>query len=435
MSAQLTNPRAAAAYTLDQVLTHGRSLNQALIALKVLADPDQALARELCYGVLRGHERFDALIGCLLHKSLRRRDHDLKALLEIGLYQLMHLRIPVHAAVYETVQAAEMLGKPWAKALCNNVLRRFTAEQGPLLAQVNTSEHVRYTHPKWLLDRLKQHYPERWPAICESGNQHPPLSLRVNTLRTTRDDYLQLLSQAGLEGHAHSWVPTALTLTQAVNVERLPGFAEGLVSVQDAAAQLAAPLLAPTSGMRVLDACAAPGGKTTHILELMANTVSLTALDIDAERLGRLDDNLNRLGLNARVIQGDVTQPSAWWDGMKFDRILVDAPCSGTGVIRRHPDIKVLRREADIAQLQTGQFSLLHTLWPLLNNGGMLLYVTCSILPEENTEVVSLFLGIQPDARRTAFEFSSMMHHTGELQILSGDMGMDGFYYARLLKP
>lgn len=417
-------PRAAAVRVLRRVIGGRESLSDALTAELAGCEPaDQALGKELCYGTLRWHHRLCALRDRLLDRPFKRKDLDLACLLELGLYQLIYMRIPSHASVHETVQTASALDKPWAKGVINGVLRNFQRRGAALLEILDQQPDIRLSHPRWLFERIVQAYRNDWERICEASNQRPPMTLRINCKLTNRADYLRELQAAGLEACGHPEVTTALTLRRPVAVDCLPGFAEGVVSVQDAAAQLAAPLLDCRAGMRVLDACAAPGGKATHILESMRGEIALTAVEIDPVRAERLRATLARGAWQADVRIADAAAPADWWDGRPFDRILLDAPCSGTGVMRRHPDIKLLRTPQDVVSLQARQLQLLRALWPLLVPGGMLLYATCSLLPEENTQIAERFTG-ECGARLL-----------GQRQVLPGDADMDGFYYARLFKP
>jgi 16S rRNA (cytosine967-C5)-methyltransferase len=426
--------RSAAARVITLVLEEGRSLAAALPpALATLPPAERGLAQELCYGTLRWAPRLEALADKLLDKPLRARDRDVHALLLTGLYQLLYLNVPVHAAVSLTVDATARLGKDWARGLLNGVLRRLQREQEALLAAVDAGDTAALAHPAWLLGRLAQDWPEHWRDIAAANNVRPPMTLRVNRLHGSREQYLERLQQAGLPAAASSHAPDALTLETPVAVERLPGFADGDVSVQDAAAQLAAGLLQLAPGQRVLDACAAPGGKTGHILEACPD-VELLALDSDAERLARVQENLTRLGLTAELRAGDAGDPKTWWDGRPYDRILLDAPCSGSGVIRRHPDIKSLRRAEDIAALNLQQARLLRALWPLLAPGGILVYATCSILTAENAGQVTAFLRDEAQARELPISAAWGLAAAAGRQILPGENGMDGFYYAALGK-
>jgi 16S rRNA (cytosine967-C5)-methyltransferase len=429
------NVRVLAARVLSRVFGQGQSLATALPPVLVQASGrDRAFLQELCYGVLRWQPRLQCILERLLEKPLKTRDKDIRALLLLGLYQLLCLRVPDHAAVSETAAAARGLGKARAVGLINGVLRNFQRRRAGLLQELEHREIYSNAHPSWLLARLKNDWPEDWRAVTESNNTRPPLGLRVNLGRISRADYLRRLRTLGVEAEPAFYSPAGLILTQPREVADLPGFEEGLVSVQDPAAQLAADLLELKAGQRVLDACAAPGGKTCHILESEPGLKDLLALDSDPRRLIQVRENLERLGLIARLQAGDARTPGAWWDGECFDRILLDAPCSGAGVIRRHPDIKVLRRAADIEQCAGRQRRLLTQVWPLLAPGGMLVYTTCSILRTENEDVIAEFLGLRPDAREQpiAAEWGRAMRHGR--QILPGEKSMDGFYYARLLK-
>ncbi len=428
------NVRAAAARTLGQVLGEGRSLATALPPVLELVDPrDRGLLRELCYGVCRWQPRLQALLDRLLARPLASAEQSVRSLLLIGLYQLWHLRIPEHAAVAETVAAARQLRKTWAVGLINAVLRSALRQRAELTEALATDPAARTAHPRWLLERLRRDWPDDWSAIVAANNAHPPFALRVNQRQLEREAYRLRLAEAGRAAKPVPGVVTALVLAEPVEAATLPGFAEGWVSVQDAAAQLAAPLLAVQPGMRVLDACAAPGGKTGHLLECVPD-LELTALDLDAGRLEQVRDNLHRLRLTAQLVVGDAGRPGYWWDGLPYDRILLDAPCSATGVIRRHPDIKLLRRESDIAALAKRQGAILASLWPLLRPGGRLLYATCSVLRQENEQVVAAFLATHPDAdeQPIAADWGRALPHGR--QILPGEADMDGFYYAGLHK-
>lgn len=429
-------PRIAAAAVVAEVRERGRSLSEAL-AEQLPALPegrDRALVQELSYGTLRLLPRLKALTERLVHKPVKAADRDLEALVLIGLYQLIATRIPPHAAVAATVAAAKSPGRPWAAGFVNALLRRYEREGAQLEAQIQEIPQVRWLFPEWLLARLQAAWPGRWSAICEASNSRPPMTLRINRLRTDRQAYAQRLAAAGVACRPVPFADAALRLDSAVPVERLPGFDEGLVSVQDAGAQLAAELLDARPGDRVLDACAAPGGKTAHILERAGADLDLTALDLDPERLKRLVQGLDRLGLRARTAVGDASRPDGNWAQGRYHRILLDVPCSATGVIRRHPDIKWLRRDADIAELARLQRRILDAIWPLLVPGGVLVYATCSVLPEENEQQVASFLERTPDAAMVPIAAAWGLPRGGGRQILPEVEGMDGFFYARLTK-
>ena len=424
-------PRAAAARVLAGVLA-GRSLAEALPAA-VVPEGDRSLLAELAYGTCRWFPRLDFFLGRLLERPLKPRDADLRALLVVGLYQLVEMRVASHAAVDAPVAAARALGTDWAAGLVNGVLRRFLRERAALESAAAADLAAAHAHPAWLVTRLQSAWPDAWLAVLQAGNGRPPMTLRVNRLRGSTADCRAGLAAAGVAAAAVEVVPTALVLDQPVDVGRVPGFAAGAVSVQDAGAQLAAPLLDPRAGDLVLDACAAPGGKTGHLLE-WCPAARVTAVDIDPQRLERVGENLNRLGVAARLAQGDAERPSGEWAADRYDRILLDVPCTATGVIRRHPDIKLLRRAADVDELVGRQARILDAVWPLLKPGGILLYVTCSVLPDENQRQIDGFLGRRRDACAVPIGAAWGRPAGAGRQILTGEGGMDGFYYARLTR-
>lgn len=434
----MKNSRAIAARIIAQVSHQGRSLSTALDAT-VIAGQDKALVQALCYGTLRGYFRLQQVANALLNKPLKAKDGDVYALLLLGLYQLTMMRIPDHAAVSETVAATAELKKPWARGLVNGVLRGFQRDSENFLRQAQATEEGRWMHPQWLIEKIREAWPQDWEQILAANNQHPPMTLRVNRSQTTVRDYLSELKMAGIEAKPSAQVESAICLGSPVDVTELPGFASGRVSVQDEAAQLAAELLDLQDGQRVLDVCAAPGGKTGHILETAA--VDLVAVDVDAGRLQRVDENLRRLGQPAQLLVGDAAKVDTWWGGELFDRILLDVPCSATGVIRRHPDIKLLRRSSDIVSLVALQAEILDSVWTLLKPGGILLYATCSVLPVENTQQLSAFTARQKDAicREIALPYGKQQAIgrqilPGEGKVGDEPGGMDGFYYACLEK-
>jgi 16S rRNA (cytosine967-C5)-methyltransferase len=394
---------------------------------------DRALAQELSYGTLRYYPRLQALLDHLMEKPLKAKDRDLSALLLIGCYQLLYMRVADHAAVNETAEVAKQLGKRWAVGLVNGVLRRLQRELDSLLADLESDEEARYAMPGWLLWEIRQRWPESWQNRVAALNSRPPMTLRVNRIRTSREAYLEQLAESGIEATANQVADSGVDLDRPHEVEHLPGFDVGDVSVQDGAAQLAAGLLDLTPGQCVLDACAAPGGKSCQLLETQPR-LHLTALDIDAERLRRVAENLARLQLQAELVEGDAAQPEGEWAQRRYDRILLDVPCSATGVIRRHPDIKLLRRESDIAELASLQRRILKAIWPLLKPGGLMLYATCSILPAENEQQLNWFLVEQPDARERPIEASWGEARQVGRQIAPGEANLDGFYYALLEK-
>lgn len=377
----------------------------------------------MSYGTLRFYGQLRAILDLLLQKPVQ--DAAVHALLLVALYQLQYSRSAEHAVVDHAVRAAETLKKPWAKGLVNAVLRNFLRQRISLLEQAAASEEGRYSHPQWWIEKLRRQYPDDWATLLETNNQHPPMTLRVNGLAKSTAAYLDLLHQQGIEGQQVG--ENAILLDQPVSVDKLPGFGEGMASVQDAGAQFAARLLDVADGMRVLDACAAPGGKAAHLLELAR--IELTALDSDPERLKKIEQTLRRLKLEAHCLAGNAARPEEWWDGKSFQRILADVPCSASGVVRRHPDIKWLRREADIAAFAAQQAEILDALWRVLGSGGKLLYATCSVFAEENQQQIAQFLVRHEDAQCLPFSLPSAKD--GQL---TPNLQHDGFYYALLVK-
>jgi 16S rRNA (cytosine967-C5)-methyltransferase len=430
--------RADAARLVTGVLHDGRSLDELLAA-----DPDEGsargLKRSLVYGTLRWHFRLSEILRRLADRPPERLPPTLLALLEVGLFQLVSGETAPHAAVAETVNAVRELGHARAAGFVNAVLRRFQREGDALLAAVDADLAVRSAHPRWFVERLLQERPDDAAAILAANNAHPPMWLRVNRCRWSVEACAAQLRAAGWQVEAHALAPDALRIEPATDVRTLPGFAEGKVSVQDAAAQLAVELLAPQAGERILDACAAPGGKACHVLERLDGRCDLTALDVSEARLERVRGSLERLGLQADVRAGDAGDPSAWWDGRPYDRILLDVPCSATGVIRRHPDIKILRRAGDIPTLARRQAQLLRAAWGLLAPGGTLLYTSCSVLRAENEAVVREFLAATPLAADRTPEATRYWPARPDgwgpgYLVRPGEAGMDGFYYACLVR-
>ncbi|MDH1339254.1 16S rRNA (cytosine(967)-C(5))-methyltransferase RsmB [Ectopseudomonas oleovorans] len=429
------NPRLAAARALTAVLSGKASLGSSLPPqLDKVEHHDRALAQDLAFGAARWQPRLQLLAEKLLEKPFKAADKDVEALLLIGLYQLLHSRIPEHAAIGETVGCAGALKKPWAKGLLNAVLRRAQREHETIFAELDRDPVLHSAHPRWLQKALKAHWPQHWQAICAANNAHPPLILRVNRRHGSRDAYLEELRSAGLAAEPCTFSRDGVRLLQPCDVTTLPGFKEGRVSVQDEAAQLAADLLELAPGQRVLDACAAPGGKTCHLLEVEPGLGEVVAVDLEAKRLARVRENLDRLHLEATLIAADGRDTGAWWDGQPFQRILLDAPCSATGVIRRHPDIKLTRKPEDIPALAQLQGELLDALWPTLAPGGILLYATCSVLPTENSETIAAFLARTPDAQEVAIAGEFGLQPAHGRQLLPQLDGHDGFYYAKLFK-
>jgi 16S rRNA (cytosine967-C5)-methyltransferase len=425
------NPRAAAALAVADVMA-GRSLSDALPRRsRAVGEKDRGLAAELAYGICRWQPRLQPLALGLLQRPPKAKDNDVLALLMAGLHQLLNMRVPAHAAVGETAGAARALGKPWAVKLVNASLRTFQRDQAQRLEAVDADPAARLALPGWLHQALREAWPDQLDSIARAMLQHPPMTLRVNRRQFDSRGYAATLMAAGITARPVPCAPEALTLDRPLDVDRLPGFADGAVSVQDAGAQLAAGLLDAEPGQRVLDACAAPGGKTAHLLETV-DDLAMTAVDIDPARLERVGETLQRLGLSAELAAVDVSAPPAAWREHPFDRILLDAPCSATGVIRRHPDIRLLRRAGDIEPLAQRQAAILDALWPCLKPGGKLLYVTCSILPAENAQQIDAFLRRQPDARPLPLPGDWGRASGAGRQTLPGENGMDGFFYALL---
>ena len=428
-----SQPRRVAACIVAGV-TQGGSLTTLLTSgLSALPDRDRPLVRELCFGVVRWYYRLQAILEQMLDRPIKFKDSDIRALILVGLYQLLYMRVPAHAAVGETVQAARGLGKPWAAGLINGLLRRCQRESIALQASVDEQPEARYAHPAWMLQKLRLAWPDSWSAIVEAANSSPPMSLRVNLSRISRQRYLDQLQRQGIAAGPIPTAPSGLVLELPMNTAELPGFQGGLVSVQDGGAQLAAGLMDLQPGHEVLDACAAPGGKSCHMLESTAG-IKLTAVDQNAARLEQLHENFARLRLSAEVYVGDASAPAGPWTGCRYDRILLDLPCSATGVIRRHPDIKLLRRAQDIGRLASRQQEILTAIWPLLKAGGMLLYATCSLLPEENELQLRRFLQNVQDAEVVPIDADWGLPRDIGRQTLPGRDTMDGFYYARLKK-
>ncbi len=433
------NPRLAAHHVLTEVIVLGHSLDFALSKHNTAKDPKhRALISAISFGVCRWLPKLEAILAELVTKPLRKKDQDVEILLYIGLYQLLDMRIAEHAAVSETVTMCKKIRKMWSKNLVNGVLRQFLREKDAIIEKACNSLTGKSAHPKWLAEMIQQAWPNHATDIFNANNIQAPMSLRVNTHFTTIEQYQKQLTDNDKPARATTHSPVGLTLEKACDVNDLPDFSEGYVSVQDEAPQLAATLLNAQAGERILDACAAPGGKTCHIVEQQTSLGECVALDISSARLTKIEENLTRLKLNASIVKGDAASPESWWDGAPFDRILLDAPCSATGVIRRHPDIKILRREQDIPTLVATQLQILQSLWPLLKPGGMLLYCTCSILPIENTELIEKFIEQTDDAVEKKIDVTWGLAQTVGRQILPSSIAvvenMDGFYYAQLYK-
>ena len=420
------NDRLQALRVLLDVLQKKIPLDAALQSAGELS----SLSKAICYGVCRHYVRLQMLVDYLIKK--RPSDFDLWLVLLTGMYQLQFLNKPEYASVKETVDLLHSIKKSWAKGLVNAVLRRFCRERADILARLQVQDEFVFGHPPWLVSTLERQWPTQWREILIANDAHPPMSLRVNARHGTRDAYLERLSLAGIGAKAQDHSPAGITLDTACDVSELPGFADGDVSVQDQAAQLAVSLLALKPGLRVLDACAAPGGKTCHILESEPLLADCVAVDIDERRLQRVRDNLARCGLEATLRLGDALSPDTWWDGQLFERILLDAPCSATGVIRRHPDIKLLRTSEDIRAVAAIQAELLTTMWPLLAPGGILVYATCSVIREENEHQIARFLDQNPDCRCVTGDQPWGLDTGFGWQLFPGQTDCDGFFYSVL---
>jgi 16S rRNA (cytosine967-C5)-methyltransferase len=424
---------------VEAVTRRGQSADAALrsLAPDPRASPDEAAIRAISLGTLRWYLRLEPALAELLDRP-EAVAPPLRALLAVAAHQVEYSRNRPEMSVHAAVDAARFLGLSRATGFVNAVLRRFVRERERLLAGVDASLAGRTAHPEWLVERICASWPSQGPQMLTANNGHPPMTLRVDLSRISRAGFLENLKERSIDAYEIQWCPSAVTLAHPVGVSELPGFAEGLVSVQDAGAQLAATLLGVTAGERVLDACAAPGGKTGHILELMGAGADVTALDTSPERIALIQENLDRLRRSAVLCVGDAREPATFWDGRPFDRILIDAPCSSTGVIRRHPDIKLLRRAADVPAFAAAQLTILQAAMTLLAEGGRVLYSTCSVLPEENEAVIAALLEAQPLAREAPLSAGAppeAVRRGPGVQLLPGTAaGTDGFYYACLEK-
>lgn len=424
------DPRARAARAIAKVVENGQSIRN----IDLSSGDSDALVSELVNGVLRWYWPLTAIVDQHLAKPLRAKDADIYYLLLVGAYQLQHMRVATHAAVSETVSACHSLSRPWATRLVNGVLRNIVRSETEL-ASPSASEEVRWSHPQWLVDAIKSDWPNHYQSVLDHGNQRPNMYLRVNRRQTGRDSYLNRLSNDGFEASACLEADDGIHLVRPVAVDELPGFRQGTVSVQDLSAQLVADLMAPASGEKILDACAAPGGKTMHLLERCEDLNKLSVVDIEASRITLIRDSLVRGKLDSQAVEisiGDAGTPACWVDSDGYDKILVDAPCSGTGVISHHPDIKHLRKSDDIASLTQRQDAILDALWPYVKRGGTLVYVTCSVLSQENEQRIKHFAAQNPTARcRDAGDSFGLSTGLGR-QRLPGVHDGDGFFYAVL---
>lgn len=424
----MKNERLAALISLIKLVEEKCPLSVALQKF----DGVSAFTKALCFGVCRHYFRLEALANSLVKKSPK--DLEVWLVLLLGLYQLHFMRKAPYAVVKETVALLDKVKKSSAKGMVNAVLRSFCREHARVVAALENDPNFIYGQPPWLLAHIKNDWPSDWPLIAQGNDYHPPLSLRVNQHCLSRVAYLKKLRHAGIVAYPHTNSPVGISLEKPCDVQELPGFSEGEISVQDEAAQLAVSLLLLQPGLRVLDACCAPGGKTCHILEAQPQLAACVALDIDEKRLQQVRDNLQRLKLEATILQGNALTPQAWWDGKPFERILLDAPCSATGVIRRHPDIKLTRTQEDIDNVVVLQRALLASLWPLLAPGGLLVYATCSIISPENEQQIKQFLKDQADAEFIAKTLPWGRETGHGWQILPGENNSDGFFYSVLRK-
>ncbi|MGM0571063.1 16S rRNA (cytosine(967)-C(5))-methyltransferase RsmB [Marinobacter sp.] len=424
-------PLRAVAAQVIQAVEQGESLSQCLPRTTADLDPDlRPQLQALCYGTCRWFHRLDAELNGRLRKPLRKQDRVIHHLMLVALFQLRFSDNATYAILNETVEACKSLGKTPLAGLVNGVLRAAEREGAPEPA----TDEARFSHPGWMVEKLRHNWPDHWSAILDANNVQAPMTLRVNTLHGSREDYLERLGEAGIPGQATRFAPHGIQLGRPVPVDLLPGFADGDASVQDEAAQLCTQWLQPEPGQRILDACAAPGGKTCAILEAADNQAEVVAIDESAERLPRIQENLDRLGLSATLKQADAGDTDSWWDGTLFDRILLDVPCSATGVIRRHPDIKLLRRETDITPLAGIQSGLLRSLWATLRPGGRLVYATCSVFPQENSRIIRRFLAQQADASLLPADAAWGLDTGYGRQLLPDPQSHDGFFYACLIK-
>ncbi len=422
---------------LQQLIQVAEGVSLSSVKIKMTVDMedsrDRALCQELVYGVLRWQLKLDTLLRYLLKKKLKDKDRDIQLILRLALYELLACRAPDYAVINDAVLQVRGRGKNWATGLVNAILRNFLRNRESLLARLNETVE-RYSHPAWMVARIQHDWPDQWPQILQANNQHPPLWLRVNTRNISPRDYMRQLHDNGFESQVHAYAGQALSLSGGVDVTRLPGFAQGDLSVQDAGAQLAANLLQPRSGDRVLDLCAAPGGKTTHLLEIYPHIKQMVAVDVEATRMLRLEQNLKRLQTPAECLVSDARNIADKFEAGYFQCVLLDAPCSASGVIRRHPDIKTLRRETDMDKLEKLQSEILYAAWQVLAEGGCLLYVTCSVFSQENQMQIENFLNKVADAR--VLDINVDWGHACSVgrQLLPGEEDTDGFYFCLLQK-
>ena len=429
------HPRSLSALICDKVINHGVSLGEAIdqtLSGKDIQPQDRGFIQTLSFGVLRWYWQLDVELKPLLNKPIKSKERLIKYVLLLGLFQLRHLKTPAHAAVSDTVKCCQQLGKPWAKNLVNACLRNYLREIESSQQKKQLDQH--YSHPEWMIEAITKSWPDHAKAIFHANNRPGPLCLRVNPKYTSRDNYLLLLQQSNIDAQKDPHSQIGIRITNSLPVNTLPHFNDGWVSVQDTASQIITQLLPIGARQRVLDACAAPGGKTGLLMENSPDDIEMHAIDIGGSRNKKMLDTLTRLKLKAQIIAGDASQPKQWWDQKPYERILVDAPCSGLGVIRRHPDIKHLRQVSDIQELQKTQAAILDACWQLLSEDGLLLYTTCSILPEENEQQIDSFIRRTSNVQIEKIQHPTALPLTLGMQSLPGTSDMDGFYYCLLRK-
>jgi len=428
--------REIAARVLTDVISNKKNLDHCLEKHidTYIDSKTKSLTQEICYGVMRWYFQLEFIVNSLIPKPLKDKDKDLFVLLLCGVYQIKYLRTPDYAAINESVGITKSIGKPWASKLVNAVLRRYQREREAIDKIILKSNNIYYASPVWFAEKLSSQYPEDWKDILDASNQYPPMHIRLNLEKYSRQNYLDILDSSGINAQASKLSNAGVLLAESKKVEDVPGFMEGYVSVQDFGAQLAAPLLDCKAGHRVLDACAAPGGKSCHILESYPDISELVAIDIESSRISLLNDNLKRTNKVATVIQANVSDIKSWWDDVPFDRILLDVPCSATGIIRRHPDIKYLRSPEQITALVSTQMNMLEALWPILKLGGKLLYCTCSLFKEESDEQIDHFINIYNDVKLLPIKDNWGVYSTYGRQTIPGRDEADGFFYSILEK-
>ena len=429
------NARILAVKTITPLLADSGSLKYSL-KKHILDCPEnqRALFQELCYGSMRHYPQLEAIFNLLVIKPLKPKDQDIKALILIGLYQLYKLRVADHAAISETVDVCKQLKKPWACALVNACLRNFQRRSEEILEQCSRQNSFKFNHPHWFIEKLKHNWPDHWEVILKANDGHPPLTLRANTDKVSRETLIKKLTDLGHSSKKTKYSEFGLVLDEPTDITKIEGFNDGLFSVQDEAAQLAALLINGEAGQRILDACSAPGGKLMHLLEINDNTkTEIQGIELEQHRAARIHENLIRLGFKCDLHVADATQKT-WWDGKHFDKILLDAPCSATGVIRRNPDIKILRKAEDILRVSALQKEIIANLWDMLAIDGHLVYATCSIFPQENEKLIAYFIKNNPNAEHIKIEATWGLEREYGRQLFPCASGHDGFYYAVLKK-